>query len=85
MNSTTRTRRARFAATREFLTEFLGWKPELLEFFRPSTRAQMFAGQANVIVYRPDVVSAATTREGEAPAEPSADAGSAGASPSQRH
>src|SRR6202522_1643878 len=32
--------------TREFLIEFLGWKPELLEFFRPSARAQMFAGQA---------------------------------------
>ena len=33
--------------TREFLTEFLGWQPELLDFFRPSARADMFAGQAN--------------------------------------
>ena len=32
-------------STREFLTEFLGWQPELLDFFRPSARAQMFAGQ----------------------------------------
>ena len=32
-------------STREFLTEFLGWKPELLDFFRPTARAQMFAGQ----------------------------------------
>ena len=31
--------------TRQFLTEFLGWKPELLDFFRPNARAQMFAGQ----------------------------------------
>ncbi len=31
--------------TREFLTEFLGWRPELLDFFRPSARAQIFAGQ----------------------------------------
>ena len=32
--------------TREFLAEFLGWQPELLEFFRSSARAQMFAGQS---------------------------------------
>ena len=29
--------------TRAFLIEFLGWKPELLEFFRPTGRAHMFA------------------------------------------
>ena len=28
-----------------FLTEFLGWKPELLELYRPVARARMFAGQ----------------------------------------
>jgi len=31
--------------TREFLTGFLGWQPELLDFFRPTARAQMFAGE----------------------------------------
>jgi hypothetical protein len=35
-------------STREFLIHFLGWTPELLEFFRPVPRAQMFAGQATV-------------------------------------
>jgi len=32
-------------STGAFLTEFLCWEPDLLEFFRPSTRAKMFAGQ----------------------------------------
>jgi len=32
-------------STREFLAEFLGWKRELLDFFRPCARAQVFAGQ----------------------------------------
>jgi len=32
-------------STREFLTGFLGWQPELLDFFRPCARAQVFAGQ----------------------------------------
>ena len=39
--------------TREFLTEFLGWKPELLDFFRPGARAQMFAGQGLARESRP--------------------------------
>ncbi len=32
-------------STPDFLTDFLGWKPELLDLFRPSARAQIFAGQ----------------------------------------
>src|SRR5208283_4157259 len=31
-----------------FLVEFLGWKPELLELYRPVAMARMFAGQEQV-------------------------------------
>src|SRR4051794_30934418 len=30
---------------RSFLIEFLGWKPDLLELYRPAPNARMFAGQ----------------------------------------
>ena len=28
-----------------FLTDFLGWKPDLLELYRPGPNARMFVGQ----------------------------------------
>ncbi len=34
------------ADPRAFLTEFLGWKPALLEFYRPRAGARMFANQS---------------------------------------
>jgi hypothetical protein len=33
------------AGTAEFLTRFLGWKPELLELYRPGPDARMYEGQ----------------------------------------
>ena len=32
---------------RAFLTDFLGWKPDLLDLYRPGPNARMFAGQEN--------------------------------------